>query len=174
VSPADAVANQPLDLLSACHRRIEQRLALLDRIAAAILGDDPAPTAQVPDAIGYVVSYFARGLPRHVADEDVDLFPLLRRADPALDSVILALEVDHRGLEFVHNELDAVLAELRYSPKPARARHLAELAAYITPLYQRHLRTEDEVVFPRAREVLRAEQIERLGAIFKSRRNLPP
>lgn len=172
VAPTPAAAQAPLDLLTACHRRIEERLDLLPKIAQAAQSGDRARLAQIPDAVRFVLGYFQSGLQRHVADEDLDFFPLVRRADAELDAVVLQLEADHRAFEFVHNELDSVLAQIAMTPRPDLARRLTEVATYLTPLYRRHLGVEEAQVFSKARDLLSQAQIAALGEKFRKRRGL--
>src|SRR5215471_17459172 len=88
--------DEPLGLLSDCHRRIEHFLAVLASIAERSKGPlSPSERSQLEGAL----SYFATAAPRHTADEEQSLFPRLRASqDPAaraaLDTVA-RLEHDH-------------------------------------------------------------------------------
>src|SRR6478672_9023307 len=89
---------QPLGLLSDCHRRIELFLGVLTRIAEDARGG--ALAEQRCSALMTALRYFREAAPKHTADEEQSLFPRMRackgaEVEAALDRVA-ALEVDHR------------------------------------------------------------------------------
>ena len=160
-----------LALLESAHRQIEQQLARVAAIATAAQAD---ALASLPlTAIQDVLTYFHADLPRHTADEDLDLFPLVRAVAPDLAAVIVGLEADHRAIEFIHGELDGILAQLLHAQAAGGARsaqggsglgqELQRVTDYVVPFYQRHLRTEERQVFVKARSSLTPEQLAALG-----------
>src|SRR5512142_128586 len=90
--------DEPLGLLSDCHRRIEHFLEAIATVTRMVQGrhlDDPNRRV-----LEQALAYFATAAPRHTADEEQSLFPRLRacsdaRAREAL-ATIDALEADHR------------------------------------------------------------------------------
>ena len=89
--------DEPLGLLSDCHRRIEHFLRVLtttaDHLNCARVGD--ADRRQLEAAL----AYFATAAPRHTADEEDSLFPRMEASqDPnamAVLALIRRLESDH-------------------------------------------------------------------------------
>ena len=69
--------DEPLEMLAACHERIEAQLGTLERLAQHLPrhGCD----ADARSAAAAVVRYFDTAGMLHHQDEDEDLFPLLRR-----------------------------------------------------------------------------------------------
>src|SRR5690606_12809991 len=65
--------DQPLGLLSDCHRRIERFLGLLVAVTRTRKGG-PLPSAD-RQALERALEYFATAGPRHSADEEESLFP---------------------------------------------------------------------------------------------------
>ena len=63
--------DDPIGMLEACHRRIEQKLEALARASAALATDTPAALA----ALAEVVGYFDQAGTRHKEDEEFSLFP---------------------------------------------------------------------------------------------------
>ena len=94
--PLDHSFNEPLGLLSDCHRRIERFLTVLVTLAAK---PSHSLTPDQKREVAMALEYFEHAAPRHTADEEHSLFPRLRRsADPeahrALDT-LSRLERDH-------------------------------------------------------------------------------
>lgn len=82
--------NEPLGLLSDCHRRIEHSLQVLLAVTEQVDGQ-PLFAAHRSDLEG-ALAYFGTAAPRHTADEEESLFPRLRTApDPAAREALDAL-----------------------------------------------------------------------------------
>src|SRR5947208_11249106 len=78
---------QPLGLLTDCHRRIELFLGVLSRIAEDARGG--ALTDQQRSALMTALRYFREAAPKHTADEEQSLFPRLRaRGGPEVEAAL--------------------------------------------------------------------------------------
>lgn len=170
--------DEPLGLLSDCHRRIEHFLHVLVTVDAQASGG--ALSADQRRALEGAITYFANAAPKHTADEEVSLFPRLRQCADAQASKALAhldtLEHDHRQADDDHAAVDVLvrrwLAEGRLSSEDGadlRAR-LARLQA----LYQRHIEIEDHELFPAAARLLTPSDIEQVGREMAERRDARP
>src|SRR5262245_47551857 len=89
--------DQPLGLLSDCHRRIEHFLAVLVAITDQANGE--ALSAARRSQLQGALTYFSSAAPKHTADEEESLFPRLEAsghpdASAALD-IVRRLERDH-------------------------------------------------------------------------------
>ena len=138
-----ATIDTPLEHLTACHRRIEDRLATLGR-AADHWRD--APEAAL-EAIRKSILFLDSSGALHTMDEEVSLFPRLR---PRLTGEEVAhldrLEQQHREVESVFAELKDVVAEIAASPQqaiPLETRY-RELVTWLSGLYRPHIQFEDE------------------------------
>src|SRR3954451_18040297 len=106
--PVDHTFDEPLGLLSDCHRRIEHFLEVLRRIehAAAGRGLTPDEWKQVETAL----RYFETAEPRHTADEEESLFPRLRASlHPSADRaqrVLSQLEHEHELVDSHHQMIN--------------------------------------------------------------------
>ena len=67
--------DEPLGLLSDCHRRIENFLSILRKVEESA---DETLHEQQRQAIETALTYFRTAAPRHNEDEEQSLFPLLR------------------------------------------------------------------------------------------------
>ena len=163
--------DQPLGLLSACHRRIAERLELLERLSDHVGthgSDDPAGAAA-----RRVLDYFDRAATHHHADEEEDLFPMLRRAegragwDGALPDALDRLSREHRLLATQWAKLRPVLETI------TRGQHVAELRCReLIRSYRAHMSVEDGLVFPLAGRLLTDAELQRIGSSMQMRRGL--
>jgi hemerythrin-like domain-containing protein len=150
--------DDPVGVLDACHRRIEDRLATLERALAAL----PAPEAVA--AIGDVVRHFEGPVRRHMEDEEQSVLPRLDRA-PELD----ALEAEHRTAEAVFLAFRTVAARLAAEPQADVGAELGLHAATLARIYRAHMQREEVTLFPRARALAPAE-LRAIGIEMRLRR----
>ncbi len=177
---------EPLALLSDCHRRIERFLGVLVRVTDEQHGG--ALTAEQRSAVETALRYFREAAPRHTADEEQSLFPRLRAAstDPALRgsataaqlSAVLArveaLENEHKIATELHTRVDQLAgAWLRDGKLPAgEAEELGGALHRLQQLYAEHIGVEDREVFPLAAQVLSSGEQAALGVEMALRRGL--
>ena len=67
--------DDPLEMLQACHERIEAQLALLARLRTHLAEHGVDQAAQ--EAIAGIQRYFTLAAPLHHQDEEEDLFPAM-------------------------------------------------------------------------------------------------
>ncbi len=148
----------PLAGLESCHARIEERLARLENLAnhLAARGADGIAKATARD----VVRYFDGEGARHHAEEDSELFPMLRVRAAALGRSELAAAIDElerehavmaRQWQRLRPKLDAVAA----GGSPAFEEDEIARFAWI---HRRHIERETGLLLPFAREVLAAPE----------------
>jgi hemerythrin-like domain-containing protein len=158
----------PLEHLVACHRRIEERLEMLQR-AGAHLSDAPADAFQAIDA---ALRYFDSSGVMHTADEELSVFPRLR---PRLAAQELAeieqLERQHVEADAIYAELKAVAGRLRENPRdPALGDAYRGLAARLAALYRSHIAFEDRELIRIAQRDLTPGDLEVISREMRSRR----
>ena len=73
--------DDPLEMLLACHRRIERQLETLERLQAHLQAHGMDADASL--AAQSVLRYFVKAAEHHHEDEEKDLFPLLEMRIPA-------------------------------------------------------------------------------------------
>ncbi|HWP40434.1 MAG TPA: hemerythrin domain-containing protein [Tepidisphaeraceae bacterium] len=171
--------DQPLGLLSDCHRRIERFLQILRQVLSDTAGGALSPAQR--QALQAAVHYFDTAAPRHTEDEEKSLFPLLRAQaeDPELRNALARLE----ALQTDHVLAAELHAQVRHwcgrwldqgSLAPPQARRLGTLLNRLTRLYRQHILIEDRELLPLAQRLLSARQLERLGREMAMRRGLDP
>lgn len=170
--------DQPLSLMSDCHRRVEKFLSILLRVAEDVgggrLGD------QYLTAMESAQRYFKNAAPWHTRDEEDSLFPRLRELDnPDVHEVLAsvdALERDHRDAKGIHDEVDRLCTLWREQGTLA-ATDLQRLRSSLSQLqqtYTRHIALEDNVIFPLAQRRLPQTSLLAIGREMAQRRGIDP
>jgi len=167
----DAGFDDPIGMLTDCHRRVEQFLGILCTVAERAAGR--GLTGEEAAAVNAALQYFRTGGIRHTADEEESLFPRLR-AHARNESManLDALESDHETAAALHDSVDQLYAEWRAAGamSPERAQQLRAATDRLKALYHAHIAVEESVVFPEAAKSLDRATISSIGQEFRARR----
>jgi hemerythrin-like domain-containing protein len=173
---ADHGFDEPLGLLSDCHRRIEWFLGALLAVSRQDRGRPLTDSGR--RALEQALSYFATAAPRHTADEEDSLFPLLR-ASPSDEaatvvSVVERLEGDHRRVEAGHALVHRLASRWIESGTltNAETNELVATLELLQQVYAGHIGVEDREVFPAASRLLSPAQLEEVGRQMAERRGV--
>jgi hemerythrin-like domain-containing protein len=162
--------DRPLDVLEACHGRIARQCDTLDRLLAHL--PDHGVDAQAQQAARAVLTYFDSAGVHHHDDEERNLFPLLEQAGATGACELVEL------LTHEHDELAQLWRHLRLQLTQIAEGRAAALDATLVhrfvALNRSHLEFENTRVLPLARQVLRADDLQRLGRAMAARRALRP
>jgi hemerythrin-like domain-containing protein len=169
--------SDPTGLLSDCHRRIE---VFLDALAAVAGLGGQALSGEARRSLELALRYFREAAPKHTADEEVSLFPLLRSL-PGSDlqaaiSQLDALQADHRFADPLHALVDQLgLRYLQNSRLSAQeAGQFRESVHKLQVMYRRHIAIEDEQIFTVAARILSPEHKKQIAREMAERRSLKP
>jgi hemerythrin-like domain-containing protein len=162
----------PLEMLSACHHRVERQCATLRRLVAHLPAHGADADARA--AANAVLRYFDTAAKDHHADEESDLFPALIESMAGSDAVCLrdtiaALTADHRALESHWLRVRRVLLGI------AAGDPLTLTPADVEPLislYERHIAREESELLPMAARLLGDDALQRLGKAMRERRGI--
>lgn len=171
---ASPTFQQPLELLSDCHRRVESFLRALILVTEQAKGGDLSH--QHKDALQAALRYFREAAPKHTADEEESLFPRMRALQNEAVGEALkkidALEADHEVAEGDHKQVEELgqkwLAGNRLNPEETE-RMMASLRR-LHLIYERHIAVEDKEIFPLAGKVLDAKTLQDVGREMAARR----
>ena len=149
--------SEPLGLLSDCHRRIEMFLGSLSAIAKVA---GPPLNEEGRRALENALRYFREAAPKHTADEEQSLFPRLSALHSEESATVLArmkeLEKDHHWAESLHTEVDRL--GQKYLDESSLSDHdsaeFRDAMNALSSMYQRHIKIEDESLFPFAANAL--------------------
>lgn len=171
-SPA-AGFDQPLAVLRACHERIQRQCLTLQRLEAHLA--QHGADEQARQAAQAVMRYFDIAGVHHHADEEDDLFPLLRahvdqpgHADVL--AAIEALEQDHRRMEQAWADLRVALQGL--IDGDVTAYRAAQVHEFVE-LYRQHIELEERAVYDPGEPMLTTAELTRLGQSMAQRRGVP-
>ncbi len=160
----------PLEMLEACHERVEAQLQTLGRLVVWLPGhgaDEQARKAAVN-----VMRYFDVAAVNHHMDEEEDLIPVLRkRATGAQAAEVLPLLdwvlEDHQLLFGAWSRMRQKLE--RIARGEAVSLRAAEVEGFASA-YRQHIAREEAELIPWARRLLGEEDIARMSATMIARR----
>lgn len=171
---APAVGTEaPLEMLSACHGRVERQCATLRRLAAHL--ETHGADDQARSAAASVMRYFDTSAVHHHEDEEVDLFPALLESMAGSDAVCIreltdALVQEHRSLETAWRRVRALLERIAAGEAAPLTRDDVEA---LVGLYERHIEREEQELLPMAARLLGEDEIARIGRAMRVRRGIP-
>lgn len=167
----DSGFDDPIGMLTDCHRRIERFLNILCVVAER--AGTRALTGEESAAVQASLQYFRVGGQRHNADEEESVFPRLRAsASPDDLHEIESLEADHKDAATLHETVEKLYASWIGTGSLSDPDQSALLLAtqQLRRLYTEHIRLEEQVVFPRAARLLSPAAIDAIGQEFRTRR----
>ncbi len=171
----DAGFEQPFDMLSACHERVERMLALLQRLTVHL--EATGWDASAAQAAADVARYFDQAAPLHHEDEERHVFPLLLASpdDSGLHAVVCRLQQDHRDMQTLWALARPVLQRIHQpgdTPWQALTPNEQLALTRFSGLYAAHLEAEDHRVYPAARALLTAAQQQAMATDMMARRGV--
>ncbi len=162
---AHRLLGNPLDFIHEDHMR--------ERTFCAALIDLACTETAMADLAGKIAEFLGQELPLHIADEEQDLFPLLRRRCMKEDEIGRVLERLHTDRRHAAINTPTVLTILK---KFAAGTELSgeDNAALSTfaDHSRRHLILENAVILPLARVRLTSEDLDTLRLRMMQRRGL--
>jgi hemerythrin-like domain-containing protein len=165
----------PLALLSDCHRRVEHFLRAL--LAVAGRAEGRALDAEERDALQRALRYFREAAPKHTQDEEQSLFPRMRQLggleiEGAMQRID-ALEADHITAAAQHQIVEDLGNKWLAAPLAAgEFRRFRAALELLHELYRRHIEVEDTDIFPLAKRALSPEIQREVGREMAARRQV--
>lgn len=160
-----AAIDRPIEHLTACHRRIEDRLATLERAGEWLAAEDEKRRTEAIEAITSALRFLDSSGVMHTVDEEASLFPRLL---PRLDSG----ELDYvKALERQHREVDQAYAELKSAFNASDPGRYRTAVARVASLYREHIASEDRVLTAVAARCLSAADLDAIAAEMRARRS---
>lgn len=162
----------PIVTLKDVHLRIKRSLHVLWVIADRAAGREL--TSDEIAAVRPAMDYIRVEGTRHTADEEQSLFPRLRSQTISGDSEeLLALEDNQRLADPLHAMVEAFyLAWISAGAlRPESQLRLQSCAESLKRLWEKHVQLEEQIVFPRAQQVLDGCAIAAIRHEFRVRRS---
>jgi hemerythrin-like domain-containing protein len=160
----------PLEMLAACHGRVQHQCETLVRLSAHLQTHGADRAAQ--EAASAVMRYFDTAARHHHLDEEQDLFPALLDAMAGSDAVCLreltaSLCSDHRRLERHWEHLRQGLLQVAAGRASALAD--ADVPGFVES-YEKHIAREESELLPMAARLLSDSELDRIGLAMRTRR----
>ena len=164
----------PLEMLSACHHRIEHQCATLRRLLPHVAAHGADADART--AAARVLRYFDTAGQQHHTDEEENLFPALIESMAGSDAVCLRALIDRLMAD--HRELDAHWQRVRVALLHVVAGDDAALPSAdveaLVGLYEQHIELEERELLPMAARLLSDDVLESIGRAMRERRGVGP
>lgn len=160
--------DNPLDMLHACHDRIMDQCATLQKLLQHL------PThgcdVQAQQAAQAVLRYFDTAGQFHHQDEEVDLFPLLLATHNAdAETLIKRLLEEHQVMDALWSGLRAQLQAIAEEKSAVLEK---KLVADFSLAYGRHVMLENMQLLPLAAQLLSQQQQTDIGKKMAERRGV--
>lgn len=164
----------PLEMLAACHGRVQHQCETLLRLLAHLASHGADRPAQ--EAAQAVMWYFDTAARHHHEDEELDLFPALVESMAGSDAVCLreltaSLCSDHRQLEQRWRALRERLVQIADGHGTVSTLADADVTGFIA-LYEQHIAREESELLPMAGRLLSDVELDRIGRAMRARRGL--
>jgi hemerythrin-like domain-containing protein len=167
----DSGFDDPIGMLTDCHRRIESFLRVLCMVADRARGKSLSEEESA--AVNAALNYFRSGGQRHTADEEESLFPRLRaqQSDNAVQE-LERLEGEHTRADELHTLVERLYLTWMESGWLSKddETSLLESTAELDRIYRAHIKVEEEKVFPQAARILDKKSVAEMGQEFRARR----
>lgn len=161
---------EPIDFIVAEHYRQRSALNLIEQTADATMA------IEIRRRIAAMVLDFVRAdLSLHVADEEHDLFPMLRRRcrpEDGFEAIVAQLAAEHADDEGLAREVVVGLEALAARPAAEPPSSFAVAARVFCRTQRRHLAWENATVLPLARARLTARDRRELARRMAARRGV--
>ena len=162
----------PLEMLAACHGRVQHQCETLQRLLAHLKDHGADRPAQ--EAARAVMRYFDTAARHHHEDEEQDLFPALLESMAGSDAVCLreltaALCNDHRTLEERWGGLRQRLSQVADGSEASLDDD--DVAGFVQ-LYEQHIAREETELLPMAARLLNDAELDRIGLAMRIRRGV--
>ena len=161
--------DEPLEMLAACHERIEDRLQTLERLVDYLPGH--GADEQARQAATNVMRYFDTAGEHHHDDEERDLFPALRShgVEPRTLELIETLQRDHERMRSLWRALREALAAIASGTSAGLD---PAAVADFNAAYRDHIARENAELLPLASKLLAGSVQARIGESMACRRGV--
>lgn len=166
--------DQPMLVLAACHRSIEEQFKALNRLQKYLARRGLGEEVRV--VVSGIIRFFLEVVPIHHADEELELFPRMLRAADAMSDRASAFDltshlmVEHRDIEEVWDRVHANLSALLSGDATELD---VPLCRELSRRYCDHIQREEKLLFPLAVRLLSDADWQGLGTAMALRRGLP-
>jgi hemerythrin-like domain-containing protein len=166
-----ATFEQPFEMLTACHERVDRMLQLLARLREHVAKN--GADADARKAAQDVMRYFDQAAPQHHEDEELHVFPpLVAQGDPQAMALVNRLRQDHRQMEAHWSQAREVLAAIAAGELDALSPDQEAVLDVFAGMYAGHIEAEEQLAYPAAEKLLDSRAITAMGEEMMKRRGV--
>ena len=164
--------DQPIAVLKHCHNKIRKQLLTLQKLQEHL----PQFGANIDATQGAsaILRYFNEAAPKHHADEEQDLLPMLRTTAIGDDAQLLNVLLPEIMRE--HQEMDslwtALAQQLQLIASGASSALSTPDVTQFVSLYEAHMEKEESHIAPMAKRLFDSAQMLQLGQAMRRRRGI--
>lgn len=158
--------DDPLEMLRACHGRIQSQCGTLKKLLAHL--PQHGCDTQAQQAARAILRYFDSAGRHHHDDEEKNLFPLLlATSSDEAHTLVARLLGEHQVMDAAWLRLRSDLTGIA---DDTSARLDAVAVEHFIAVYDRHIALENSQLLPLAEKLLSVTQLETLGKSMAARR----
>jgi hemerythrin-like domain-containing protein len=166
-----ATFEQPFEMLTACHERVDRMLRLLGRLREHLAKHGADPDAR--QAAQDVMRYFDQAAPQHHHDEELHVFPpLVAQGDPQTMALVCRLQQDHLQMEQRWAQARQVLAAIAAGELDSLSPDQGAALDVFAGIYAGHIEAEEQLAYPAAEKLLDERAIATMGQEMMKRRGV--
>jgi hemerythrin-like domain-containing protein len=162
----------PVAMLLECHDRVRISLDLLQKLCAHLQtkGQDVHTASAATD----VLRYFDIAAPLHHQDEELHVFPALRKSHVvAIQTYVERAQADHIRMNDQWSALRTTLLDLASGKRETMwSQAFSDQVYSFTATYDEHLNIEEQLLFPALSMAVGAEELEGMGLEMQQRRGV--
>ena len=168
--------NNPIGLLTDCHRRIKKFLMIMITVMRQTHGGPLLVSQQ--QALETALQYFREAAPKHTMDEEKSLFPRMRLVQEFSNQNDIRfldhLEKEHEIVDESHHQVEMMIekwlkqGELSFDDSVCLSNALGRLSV----IYKKHIYLEEKRIFPLAARMLSRTDVAAIGREMAIRRNI--
>jgi len=164
--------DQPIAVLKHCHNKIRKQLRMMEKLSTHLL--EFGANLDAKQGANAILRYFDEAAPKHHADEEEDLMPMLQSTaigeDAAhLSELLPAIMQEHRQMEVLWQILAPQLLDISNGNCADLSKDALQ---QFVKLYCSHMETEEAEIAPLANKIFSTAQMAQLGQAMRSRRNI--
>jgi pyridoxamine 5'-phosphate oxidase len=164
--------DQPIAVLKHCHDKIRKQLKTMEKLSTH-LPEFGADLDAKQGAIA-ILRYFNEAAPKHHADEEQDLVPMLQSTAAGEDAARLSALVPQIMQE--HRQMEALWERLAQQLQQISSGDSVQLSdddvRQFVGLYTSHMEKEEANIAPMAKKIFSSAQMAQLGQAMRSRRGI--
>jgi hemerythrin-like domain-containing protein len=170
-SSPSASFDDPVAMLFECHNRVRISLDLLQKICVHL--KTKGQNGHTASAATDVLRYFDIAAPLHHQDEELHVFPALRRSHVvAIQTYVGRAQADHVRISDQWSVLRRVLLDLASGKtKTMWSQTFSDQVQSFVATHEEHLSIEEQLLFPALAMSVVAEELEDIGLEMQQRRS---